>query len=182
MNNKSNIAKYFWQVTYAHTIAWFIAGVFAVFVMNYEYHYQGAVLSIFMRPTNDPIVYLGMFLQIFRGLLVALFILPLRKEFFEEKYGLIKLGVITVGLFYVCTFGPGLGSFDGFIFTSLPVFYHLLGIPEMLLYTVTFIGILHISRKYGHKKIVNITAVIVILLISINSIFMFMSTTGMLPI
>ena len=36
MEKKSNVVKYFWQIMYAHTIAYFIAGIFAVVVMNYR--------------------------------------------------------------------------------------------------------------------------------------------------
>ena len=172
---KPNLLQYFWQVTYAHTIAWFAAGAFAMFFMNYAELFEVPPLSHFMRPTDSPIVSLAMILQMLRGMLIALFILPLRKAFFEENHGLIKLGIITVGFFYVCTFGPGIGSFDGYIFTTLPVFIHLVGLPEMILYVLSFVGILHISHKYAHKKAMTIIPIILITLIGYISISGFMT-------
>ena len=91
MEKKSNVVQYFWQVIYAHTIAYFIAGIFAVVVMNYRELYATEIISSFMLPVDTPIVALGPLLQVFRGIIIALVLLPLRKTFFEEKNGLLKL-------------------------------------------------------------------------------------------
>lgn len=77
--------QYFWQIIYAHTIAYFVAGVFALLVMNYRDLFATDVISSFMKPVDEPIVVLGPVLQIFRGILLALVLLPLRKVFFMEK-------------------------------------------------------------------------------------------------
>ena len=172
MENKNCIVRYFWQVTYAHTIAYFVAGIFAMIFLNYAELF-GTGYWAFMRPTNHPLISLGPFLQIPRGIVIALFLLPLRKVFFEEKYGLINLAIITIGLFYVSTFGPGIGSIEGYIYTTIPAKHQIIGIPEMLLYMLLFIGILHISKKYAHKKILTITSILLIVLISFMSIMGF---------
>jgi hypothetical protein len=91
METKQGLIKYFWQVAYAHTIAYFIAGIFAVYVINYRDLFATEIISSFMHPVDSPIVALGPGLQIFRGIILALILLPLRKPFFEEKNGLIKL-------------------------------------------------------------------------------------------
>ncbi|MDR2815341.1 MAG: hypothetical protein LBB62_01360 [Proteiniphilum sp.] len=97
MEKKTNVVKYFWQIIYAHTIAYFIAGLFALIVMNYRDLFAVEIIASFMRPVDDPIVALGPVLQIFRGIIMALILLPLRKTFFEGKNGLIKLGIIIIG-------------------------------------------------------------------------------------
>ena len=97
VNERNNMVKIIWRITYAHVIAFFFAGMFAMLFMNYEELYITEPLSFFMRPTTDPIVGLGMALQLFRGIIVALVIYPLRKAFFEEKYGYLKLGLIVLG-------------------------------------------------------------------------------------
>jgi len=169
MNEKGQTAKLVWRITCAHTIAYFLAGIFAMAFMNYEELFV-TVFSSFMRPTTEPIVALGAFLQIFRGILLALIFLPMRKVFFEEKYGLLKLGLINIGLAYLLTFGPGVGSFEGYIYTTIPARYQIVGIPEMLLHYGLFIGILYISQKFAHKKIITISSIILMLLISFMSI------------
>ena len=88
------------------------------------------VISSFMKPVDEPIVVLGPVLQIFRGILLALVLLPLRKVFFEEKNGLMKLGVIILGLSLLSTIGPTMGSFEGYIYTKIPYMYQMLGYPR----------------------------------------------------
>jgi hypothetical protein len=171
MENKQGLAKYFWQVTYAHTIAYFIAGICVVAV--YRDLFTTGAIGSFMRPVDAPIVALGPVLQIFRGILLALILLPLRKTFFEEKHGLIKLGIITIGLSLLSTIGPTSGSFEGYIYTKIPYTHQLLGYPEAILYVLLFIGILYISTKYAHKKIITVLSIIITALISFMSIMGF---------
>ena len=173
MEKKQGLLKYFWQITYAHTIAYFIAGIFAVTVMNYRDLYATEIISSFMHPVDSPIVALGPVLQIFRGIILALVLLPLRKTFFEEKHGLVKLGLVIIGLSLLSTIGPTFGSFDGYIYTKIPFVYQLLGYPEAIIYILLFIGILSISIKYDHKKITAILSIIIMLLISLMSIMGF---------
>ena len=173
MEKKSLTVKYFWQVTYAHTIAYFIAGIFAVLVMNYRDLFATEIISSFMHPVDSPIVALGPALQIFRGILIALIILPLRKTFFEEKHGLIKLGITIIGLSLLSTIGPTMGSFEGYIYTKIPYMYQISGYPEALIYVLLFVGILKISIKYPHKKIITVLSVVFMVLISLMSIMGF---------
>jgi hypothetical protein len=170
---KNNLVKYFWQVTYAHTIAYFIAGIFALVVLNYRELFATEIISSFMRSVDEPIVALGAGLQIFRGILLAMILLPLRKVFFEKKNGLIKLGIIIIGLSLFLTIGPTIGSFEGYIYTKIPYMYQILGYPEAMIYVLLFIGILHISIKYSDKKIITILSIIVVFLISLMSIMGF---------
>jgi hypothetical protein len=154
--------KFIWKVTYAHVIAFFLAGLLAMAFLNYEELYIQEPLSFFMRPTTDPIVPLGMALQVFRGIIIALVIYPLRQAFFAEKYGYWKLGLILAGLSVIATFGPGIGAFDGYIFTTLPLTTHILGYPEALIWILSFLGILYLSNKYEDKKIVKILPVVLV--------------------
>jgi len=173
MEKKTNLVQYFWLIIYAHTIAYFIAGIFAVVVVNYKELYSTEIISLFMLPVDTPIVALGPFLQIFRGIIIALILLPLRKTFFEEKNGLLKLGLITIGLSLLSTIGPTMGSFDGYIYTRIPYMYQILGYPEAIVYVLLFIGILSISIKYAHKKITTILSIVFMVLISLMSIMGF---------
>jgi len=167
MEKKFNAVQYFWQIIYAHTIAYFIAGIFAVVVMNYRELYSIEIISSIMLPIDTPIVALGPLLQVFRGIMLALIFFPLRKIFFEEKNGLLKLGLLIVGLSLLSTIGPTMGSFDGYIYTKVPYMYQILGYPEAIIYVLLFIGILGLSIKYSHKKILTILSIVFMVLISL---------------
>ena len=175
MEKKYNWVPYFWRITYAHTIAYFLAGLFAVMVMNYRELFATDVISSFMHPVDSPIVALGPALQIFRGIIIALILLPLRKAFFEEKHGLLKLGVIILGFSLVSTIGPTMGSFEGYIYTKIPAMYQIMGYPEAIIYVLLLIGILHISIKYTHKKIILILPIVIMVLIVFMSIMGFLA-------
>ena len=170
MEKKSGVVQYFWQIMYAHTIAYFIAGIFAVVVMNYRELYATEIISSVMLPVDTPIVALGPLLQVFRGIIIALILWPLRKAFFEEKYGLLKLGLIVIGLSLLSTIGPTMGSFDGYIYTKIPYMYQILGYPETIIYVLLFIGILAVSKKYAHKKVITILSIPIMVLICLISI------------
>jgi hypothetical protein len=171
MENKTGLVKYFWQVTYAHTISYFIAGIIAVIFFNYQDWWASEYISAFYRDFESPIVALGGgFLQIFRGIIVALILLPLRKTFFEEKYGLLKLALIIFGFSIVSTYGAVITSFEGIIYLKVPFIYHIRGIPEGLIWLSLFIGILHISIKYSHRKIVTILSIVLVVLIALTSL------------
>jgi hypothetical protein len=98
MEQKISVPKYFWLVTYAHTISYFCAGVIAITFFDYREWWATDAFKAFYRDINSPLISLGGgFLQILRGLIVALVIFPLRKTFFEEKKGLLKLALIIFG-------------------------------------------------------------------------------------
>ena len=174
MEKKQGLVKYFWQVTYAHTIAYFVAGIFALVVVNYRELFGSEIIASFMKSIDEPIVALGgTSLQVLRGIILAFVLLPLRKTFFEEKHGLIKLGIIIFGLSFLIPIGPSPGSFEGYIYTKIPFMYQILGYPEAIIYVLLFIGILGFSIKYAHKKITTILSIIIIVLISLMGIMGF---------
>jgi hypothetical protein len=170
MKKKITIVQYFWRIVYAHTTAHFIAGLFALIVVNYKDFFATEIMESFMLPVDEPLVALAPVLQIFRGIIIALVLLPLRKTFFEEKNGLMKLGIIIIGFSLFSTIGPTIGSFDGYIYTKIPYMYHITGYPEAVIYVLLFIGILKVSKKYEHKKIVTILPAIIMALIILMGI------------
>ena len=111
----------------------------------------------------------GGFLQLFRGIIIALILLPLRKTFFEEKYGFLKLTLIIFGFSIVSTYAAAITSIEGLIYLKVPIIYHIKGIPEGIIWLSLFIGILFISIKYSHKKLVTILSIIFTVLIILLS-------------
>jgi hypothetical protein len=69
---KNEIATFIWRVVSTHTIAYFVAGIFAVFFMHYKEQFAADIMSTIMRPFDSPLVALGAGLQIFRGVIIDL--------------------------------------------------------------------------------------------------------------
>ncbi len=166
--NKENF-KFTWRVVAAHVIAYFIAGIFAMKVFNYAELFSKGAMSLIMKPTTDPIVALGPCLQIIRGLIMALVLLPVRKVFTEGKSGFLKLGLLIFGLSVLSTFAAAFGSVDGFIYTRLSFMEHIVGYPEAFLWIFLFIAILWVLYKFERKTISIVVVVLLILILLMSS-------------
>jgi len=88
------------------------------------------------------------------------------------------LAVILFGFSLISTVGPTWGSFDGYIFTKLPVMYHIMAYPEAIIYCALFVGLLFVSKKYGHKKIITIVSIVFVVCIVLMSVMGYMSAKG----
>ncbi len=167
-----------YRTAVAHTVAYFIAGLFAVVFMNYREHFSSDSLGLLMLPVDSPMVALGPGLNLFRGILLGFILLPLRSLILGDK-GFLKLALLVVGLSYISTIGPTPGSFDGYIYTRLPLQYHLLGIPEMVLYVTLFTGSLQVWYK-TEKRWFTVVATGVVLLVLLMSLAGYLQSTGRL--
>ncbi len=170
---QNNSFKFIYRITAAHTLAYFFAGIFAVVFMNYKEHFESDALGLLMLPVDSPMVALGPSLNILRGVIIGFVLLPFRAVILGDN-GFLKLALLTLGISYISTIGPTPGSFEGYIYTKLPVQYHLLGIPETLLYVSLFAGIPWFWYK-SEKKYFNgiaIALVVLILLMSVTGYLM----------
>jgi len=172
-NLKKERISFFWRIASVHTIVYFFAGIFALVFMNYKEQFGAEIMSVIMRPIESPWVAAGAGLQIFRGFIIALVLFPFRAVFLSSKHGWIKLWALILGLSYISTIGPTFGSFEGYIFTNVPLQYHLLGIPEALIYTFLFTFLISLWYKKP-SRIWNVFSIILV------SLVILMSTLGLL--
>jgi hypothetical protein len=121
-----------------HTVTYFMAGVMAYTLGDYERTFAEAPLSYFMRPTTDAWVMAGPLLQPIRGLIFALAFFPLREVLFARRNGWLILWWVLVALGILSTFGPSPGSVEGMIYTIIPLSAQILGIWETVLQTLLF--------------------------------------------
>lgn len=184
MLSKSKSVKQFefvWRVIFAHMIAYFIAGIFSVQVMDYRQWFLNGTISLFMLPVDAPIVALGPALQVIRGMIMALVLLPLRKVFIEEKYGFFKLWWLILGLSVFSTYAAAMGSIDGFIYTKVPFFEQILGYPEAFLWITLFVGFLWVFYRF-EKKVIDLIAFVLVCLIFFMSIMGYSEASGIITL
>ena len=173
-----NSLKFIYRITIAHTIAYFIAGIFALLFMNYKEHFASESLGMLMLPVDSPMVALGPSLNILRGIILGLILLSARTVILGDK-GFLKLAMLTLGMSFISTIGPTPGSFEGYIYTKLPVQYHLLGIPETLIYVSLFAVIPWLWYK-SEKNYFNGIAIALVVLILLMSFSGYMQAQGLL--
>jgi hypothetical protein len=139
-----------------HTITYFVAGILAYTLGDYEQTFSEPPLSYFMRSTSDPWVMAGPLFQPVRGVLFALAFYPLRSVLFAERrgwgWGWLILWWLLLALGVLSTFGPAPGSVEGLIYTIIPPLEQILGLWEVLLQSLLFSVVLVYWVKHPGKK------------------------------
>ena len=177
LNNKKEIIVFIWRVTAVHTITYFIIGLLSMNLLNYKDLFASGNLGLLMKPTDSAIVALGPGLQIIRGLIFSFVLWPFKTIFLSKKYGWLKLWLLFIGLSILATFSPALGSVDGMIYTTIPVKYQLLFLPELLVQSL-LLSICLFYWYYKPRKVYNIISVILVALIFLMSIAGYLSLSS----
>jgi len=117
----------------AHTATYFIAGMLAVWLLDYRELFAHPPYSTFMRPMEDPMMRIAPLLQPVRGVLFGLALLPFCGVISAKKHGwaLIWLLLFVIGI--LCPFGPAPGSIEGLLYTQVALLDQLRGLPEVML-------------------------------------------------
>ncbi|KYF91901.1 hypothetical protein BE17_19690 [Sorangium cellulosum] len=126
-----------------HSTTYVVMGLLASSILDYTRFFAETSLGLMMRPTSDPWVMAGPLLQPVRGLLFGVVFHVLREPFFGKRNGWLAMWLVLVVMGIVGTFGPAPGSLEGMIYTVLPPWVHLRGLPEVLLQSLFLSLILH---------------------------------------
>jgi hypothetical protein len=141
ISKRTNLQKFVsftFKVIIVHALTYFIFGLIFSNLFNYGELFRQNVIKDFMRPIDSSAVLWGPLLQPVRGLIFALGIWPLRTFLLERKYGWLILWNIMVVFGIISTPAAAPCSIEGLIYSKLPISYHLIGLPEILLQTLTF--------------------------------------------
>ncbi len=119
------------RVVVAHTVTYTIAGLLASTLLDYRSWWASEYLSNY-RPFDSPWIAAGPALQIVRGLIFAAVLYPFRAVFLDAECCWLRLWALLAGVGVFSTYAAAPGSFEGFVYTRLPMAYHLFGLPEMI--------------------------------------------------
>lgn len=123
---------FFWRITSAHMITYFLMGLIAVTALNYKETFDTPPLSYLMKPVDSPWVAAGPILQILRGLVLAIALWPFRSNIIHAEFGWLKLWLLLFCLCVLSTSGPAPGSIEGMIYTKIPIVTQLSGYIEVM--------------------------------------------------
>src|SRR5690606_17770700 len=140
--------------------------------MYYSNEQESKAISKLILPKDHWQMAIELGLQPLGGAIIAFILWPFRETIFANR-GWIKLAFLILVLSYLSTPGPGIASFDAYIFTNASLKYHLLGIPEALIYVFTFTYLISFWYKYPWRGVSFMFAILVgfILLISLLGFF-----------
>jgi hypothetical protein len=103
------------------------------------------------RATDSVLVTAGPLFNIIRGILFGLVLYPFRKMLITQKWGWAYLWALFLVLALFSTIGPGPGSIEGLIYTTVPLSHHLITPWEGMLQTLVF-SLLLIRWEKGISK------------------------------
>ena len=138
-----------------HTVTYFIIGLFALVIFDYAHLYAETSLNLLMRPLNEPMIMAGPLLQPIRGALFGLVFYLLKEVLFGKRNGWLVLWAMLVVIGIVGTFGPTPGSMEGMIYTILPLWLHLIGLPEVVLQALFLSVTLYYWVNHREKRWLN---------------------------
>src|SRR5512135_206149 len=136
----------FWQgfpgfairVIVIHMLTYFTFGILASNVFDYKEIFKQEVIRDYMLPMTERNMWLGPFLQPVRGLVFTIGVWPIRGLLLEKKRGWLILWGLLVTIGIISTPAASPGSIEGVLYTRLPLWYHLIGLPEIGLQTLVF--------------------------------------------
>lgn len=128
-----------------HSLSYVFVGLLASKVLDYQDALSQPVISDFMKPPQGGAVGLGPWLQPLRGLLFGLVLLPFRELLAQRPRGWLTLWSLFLVLGIVGTPAAAPSSLEGLIYSRLPLWYHLFGLPEVAVQTLVFSVLLHRS-------------------------------------
>ncbi len=161
---KDKFSTFFWRITAAHMVTYFIMGMIAFFLFDYEKLFSSDILQYYMKSTDSKWVAIGPALQVIRGLIFAIVLWPFRTIILKSNVGWLKLWGLLLGLSILSTAGPSPGSIEGMIYTQIPVANQIMYLPETVLQTGLFSWI--VFRWYKKpNNFLNILFVILLALI-----------------
>ena len=88
-------------------------------------------------------LFLGPLLQVVRGMVIATVLLPFRSALASKRNGWLHLWLLLIGIGLVSTSAAAPSSLEGIVYTRLPLWYHAIGLPEMLIQTLVFSCLVH---------------------------------------
>lgn len=164
-----------------HTVTYFLVGLVAFAVVDYASKYADPMVAVLMRQTNDPLVAAGPLFQVLRGFLFGLVFYGLREIVFARRNGWLILWLVLVIVGQLSPFGAAPGSIEGVIYTHLPLWFHLSGLPEIILQAFLFAFLTCYWVNHPEKKwlswVMGIAFVVVVLLATMGVL----GALGILP-
>lgn len=148
----SPLASITLKTAIVHTVTYFLMGLFALTIFDYAGRFADPTVANLMRQTSDPLVASGPLFQVLRGLLFGIAFYPLREIVFARKTGWLVLWLVLVVVGILSPFGAAPSSIEGMIYTILPISFHLMGLPEVVLQALLLAFFSHYWINHPEKK------------------------------
>lgn len=117
--------------TVIHTLTYLLFGLIASKVFDYRSIWDTGIMATVYRSFDHPLVMAGPLLQVFRGMIYGLVLLPFRDRIMEMREGWLAMWGLFWGIGIFGTFAAPPGSYEGLIYTNYSLFIHTVGTFEV---------------------------------------------------
>ena len=138
---------FFARTTAIHFVTYFFAGLVASSLLDYRWAFEQPVIRDYMVPFASTAVFLGPALQVVRGMIFGLVLLPFRHSI-ATRLGWLWLWALVIGIGILSTPAAAPSSLEGLVYTRVPLWYHAFGLPEMLVQTFIFSVLVWAYARY----------------------------------
>jgi len=135
-----------------HVVTYFIFGFLASSILKYQVLFEMPIIKEYYKPFGSVSTVFGPMIQILRGLLIGLVLLPFKKLLEDSKNGWVYIWMIFVGVGILGTPAAAPSSIEGIVYSRIPLWFHAIGFPEILLQTLVFSMLVH-NKISPHKLI-----------------------------
>jgi hypothetical protein len=175
------LASITWKTAVVHTVTYFLVGFLSFTFFDYSAKYADPIVANFMRQTDHPLIAIGPALQVIRGFLFGIVFYALRDSIFPNKRGWLTFWLILVIVGILSTFGPSPSSIEGMLYTVLPMWFHIVGLPEVLVQSGLLAFLTHYWVNHPEKKWLGWVFGIIFVLVILLSLLGMLAALGFLP-
>ncbi len=173
MKQSTSFLGFSGRMIVAHFLTYFFIGlIFYLTGLNVIVYYEqhpDPMVNGFFRSTSSQLVMLGPFFQLLRGLIFAVALYPFRKVFLDDKRGWLYLWGIFLALAILTPASAAPGSIEGLVYTNFSTTFHLIYLPEIILQTLAFSGLVVFWENHKVKRLTIPLIVIFVLILLMNA-------------
>jgi hypothetical protein len=169
------------KTTMVHTVTYFVVGAVAFTLLNYSSRYANPIVANVLRQTDHPLIAAGPLFQVLRGFLFGIVFYTLREIIFPRKRGWLTLWLMLVIVGILSPFGAAPSSIEGMLYTVLPMWFHIMSLPEILIQSFLLAFLVHYWVNYTQKKWLGWAFGIVFAVVVLLSTMGILAGLGILP-
>lgn len=148
----ASAGRFVLRATVIHVVTYFVIGIIAALAIDYASLFEEPVIRDYMRPFGSVSLFIGPIVQIVRGIIVGVVLLPFRAAI-AGRFGWLWLWLLLVGIGIFSTYAAAPSSIEGIVYTKLPPWYHVIGLPEMLVQSLLFSTLLALYLRHPNGVI-----------------------------
>jgi len=178
-NSFSSIAI---KTTQVHTVTYFLVGLLSFLIFDYATRYADPSVAAALRPTDHPLVKAGPLFQVLRGFLLGIVFYAMRDLVFTPRRGWLILWLVLLVVGILSPFSSAPGSIEGIVYSTLPLWFHLMSLPELLVQSFLLAFGSHYLVNHAEKRWMNTMLVVMFTVICLLTLLGILSSFGFLSV